>query len=143
MGDRSSIGYQRTEDNSFIFFYGHWLGEDSIDVMATLLATIPEGKVTVPSLVAQLSNLMFEATEGSMDITPYALRGNYPTLLVRDYNGQAEVAMVEEDFDETVFNESEVMWVTASKFVDYADITSGLKDLARFEAIELMMLKGN
>lgn len=142
MGDRASVGYQRTADNSFVFFYGHWIGDNTIDAVSKALTVEPNVHNLRPYLVGQLSNQMFEFTEGSVDITPYAFGGNNPTLLVREYNGKPEVAIVEADFDEELFNESEVVWCSGDQFVDYADMTTGLSGSARFEAIERMILKG-
>jgi len=140
MGDRASVGYLRSEDNSFVFFYGHWIGESIIDTVALALEVKPEKHQT--RIIGELAVKMFDATDGAVDISGYTFGNNYPTLIVREYHGQPEVTVVPADVDELLFDATQQMWVSADKFIDYAEMTSPLKGYDRFLALEALMIRG-
>jgi hypothetical protein len=80
---------------------------------------------------------MDSATDGTYNITPYLIHGNYPTLYVRDIRGTAEVALAD---SESPVDSADLLWIEADDFISFAERSSGLAEYDRFAFINALIL---
>lgn len=134
MGERASIAYVETAfgKDERVFFYGHWIADGSIDALVEAL-----NRAGNDSLPAKIARAMDNATDGSYDITPYMIMGNYPTLYVRNLSGTPEVALAD---SESPVHSADLLWIEADDFISFAERSSGLSYSDRFAFINALIL---
>lgn len=133
MGERASIAYVERflDEDSRVFFYGHWIADGTIDVLRKVLEDPSE------FLPAKIAHAMGEATYGKYDITPYQIIGNYPTLYVRQIGSTPEVALAD---SESAVDSNDLVWVGADDFIKYAERSDGLSYHDRFLFINSLIM---